>query len=154
MAAPGTHVISEDPYIIQSSESPDALCYLYVPKNKHTSVVVDCLGSLTQMAKWKLWETEPAPIPPAFEIKEIQGKGLGMVAIRDISPGELLVIERPVYSQSSLVSKLHSSQWSDIHLGSLEGLSDDSKKQYTRSKIVEPVQRLAVTAYTFRRSQS
>ncbi|KAE9410958.1 hypothetical protein BT96DRAFT_983628 [Gymnopus androsaceus JB14] len=51
-----------------------------------------------------------------------------MVAIRNISPGELLVIERPVYSQSSLVSKLHSSQWSNIHLGSLEGLSDDSKK--------------------------
>ncbi|OCB88632.1 SET domain-containing protein [Sanghuangporus baumii] len=59
------------------------------------------------------WAIPETPLPAPYEIREIEGKGRGMIATRDIKVKELIIRERPVlmtpaktyYTRSSLKSR-------------------------------------------------
>ncbi|KAI5476674.1 hypothetical protein MNV49_007387 [Pseudohyphozyma bogoriensis] len=77
---------------------PDTVYFLYLPHGRRDLVVVDTLPNLRKIASWPCWDT-PVPAPttsPSYEIVPVEGKGLGMVATRDIARGELILEEQVV----------------------------------------------------------
>ena len=78
-----------------------ALRNQHLPKSlidrKHTSLATSitddstfqqCIGSATSEGL-------------AYEVRAIQGKGFGAVALRDIFPGEMIIVEKPLFSIST-----------------------------------------------------
>ncbi|KAE9407491.1 SET domain-containing protein [Gymnopus androsaceus JB14] len=137
-SGPRTRIISENPRIVQSDyDFPEGPYYLYVPHGENTSVIVDYLKSLIAISKWEVWNTDlPVIRNPAYELRTIEGKGMGMVATRRIAAGELLVNERPVYSQRTPLPRL--SDYTDrnghFYLGAVDGLSMKSKDKISSLK--------------------
>ncbi|KAE9401966.1 SET domain-containing protein [Gymnopus androsaceus JB14] len=130
-SGPRTRELSKNPCVVQCDYNlPIAPSYLYVPQGKNTTVVIDGHASLIDIAKWDVRNTILPPIEqPAFEIKPVEGKGLGMVATRRISAGELLVNERPVYTERKRhptpIDYTESNGF--FFLGALDRLSETSK---------------------------
>ncbi|KAI0655332.1 SET domain-containing protein [Cubamyces menziesii] len=63
------------------------------------TVFVDYLDNLRAVARWPVWSHSPGTPPEAaFSIREIPGKGKGMIARRAIKGGELIWSERPIYA--------------------------------------------------------
>ncbi|KAF9073357.1 SET domain-containing protein [Rhodocollybia butyracea] len=86
--------------------------------------------SLIKIAKWSVWDTVLPPIrQPAYEISEVEGKGVGMVATRRIRAGELLVNERPVYAQRKRIARPidYTDTNGYFYLGAVNGLAQASQ---------------------------
>ncbi|KAL4247520.1 SET domain-containing protein [Abortiporus biennis] len=103
-----TYLCSKTPHIVCSDKRYEgAPHFLYLPHGKADLVYVDYLPSVENVAAWPIWSshcrtasssTATESQPPCFRIKEIPGKGLGLVARRRISAGELIISERPIYA--------------------------------------------------------
>eukprot|EP00088_Acartia_fossae_P006428 TRINITY_DN12959_c0_g1_i2.p1 TRINITY_DN12959_c0_g1~~TRINITY_DN12959_c0_g1_i2.p1 ORF type:complete len:351 (+),score=48.42 TRINITY_DN12959_c0_g1_i2:35-1087(+) len=72
-----------------------------------------------QKANWKTHKRACKP----FKIQEVQGKGFGMLAIRDIKQGELILMEEPTL----VISKTESKRNAKELMKQYEGL-DETKK--------------------------
>lgn len=100
---PLTRIVSTHPYIVCSDVRLGASAphFVYLPPGKNDLVFVDSLDAVRAMAAWPVWSTAPPspPAPPLFDLREVTGKGRGMVACRAIRAGELIYAERPVYAQ-------------------------------------------------------
>ncbi|CAL1706928.1 unnamed protein product [Somion occarium] len=96
-----TNVISTNPYIVASdTRYPGASCFLYIPAESPNMVFVDSYHVVRAIAEWPVWRTPALPLPHhlSFRLEEIPGRGVGMIATRSISAGELIFRERPVYA--------------------------------------------------------
>lgn len=97
-----TCVVQSDPLILQCEKNPPGLYFGYFPpgsKAPETVIIHPSLDVLKAAANWPAWKTQQNASPsaatvPAFEVVSIPGKGLGMVAKRDIVMGELIHKER------------------------------------------------------------
>ncbi|KAH9949138.1 SET domain-containing protein [Amylocystis lapponica] len=110
-AADTTRVIAETPRIIISDVRYEgAPGFLYLPSGNPDIVFVDYLPSLGTIAEWPIWTRPHPPQPPpwenapSFRVQEVPGKGMGMVAVRPIKAGELILAERPLYAARRTLS--------------------------------------------------
>lgn len=82
-STPQPIVFTEIPYVDHNNNKKTIVSAVY-------NVVYDTLPS-------KLPTLLPPPSPcPAYELRDVPGKGKGLIAIRDIYPGELVLVERPI----------------------------------------------------------
>ncbi|KAJ6504579.1 hypothetical protein C8R47DRAFT_151451 [Mycena vitilis] len=141
---PRTRVISEEPHIVTADDSlpfAKAPCYLYVPQGKNTTVVVDTSRSILDLVERSPWKDPLRAHKPAFKIKQVEGKGLGMVATRPIKAGELVIAERPVYIQrfdevTLQIPTDYTYFNGRLVLGALEGLAPASQNAFRALKNV------------------
>lgn len=96
----------ESPLILLAdSRIEDSPYFGYFPPNSRTPEMViihQDLESIEQAANWEIWK-KPAlkqkeKIELAFEIKPSEGKGMAMIARRDIAMGELIHAERYAFT--------------------------------------------------------
>ncbi|KAI0951697.1 hypothetical protein AcV7_007721 [Taiwanofungus camphoratus] len=102
-----TRVVSEKPFIVLSDHRYEgAPCFLYLPEGRKDIVFTDYLANLRVIAKWPIWKQNP-PMqchPPSFRVQQVPEKGLGMVAVRAIPTGELIIAERPICVGRRIIS--------------------------------------------------
>ncbi|KAJ7736880.1 hypothetical protein B0H16DRAFT_1425528 [Mycena metata] len=106
--------------------------FLYLPSaDNATMVYIDSLKGVQTVSAWPLW-TQPAPSPPAnppFEIRECDDKGLGMIALRRIARGEVIVRQRPLlFSHPTL--HINPDQMHTFFESALAGLSPDTQSAF------------------------
>lgn len=111
-----TAVYSDDPLILHSDYRCDSSYFGYFPPGAkltgYDMVYIDQDVSRIESAmKWPIWNKAasvsasrnisaartPSASNPWFEIVQMEGKGVGMRATRDIAAGELIHSERPFY---------------------------------------------------------
>ncbi|EJC99899.1 SET domain-containing protein [Fomitiporia mediterranea MF3/22] len=68
----------------------------------------------------KGWEIPSTPLPRPYEIREIAGKGRGMVALRKISKGEVIVRELPLLVAARVITCIHGNKWAMLDAGLLQ----------------------------------
>ncbi|KDQ25361.1 hypothetical protein PLEOSDRAFT_1066483 [Pleurotus ostreatus PC15] len=63
----------------------------------------------------KLWSEHSVEDGGFFEVTQLPGKGMGLVALRDIEPGQLLIREKPLFTVPSQISSSPASLiWSSL----------------------------------------
>ncbi|KAJ7625287.1 hypothetical protein DFH06DRAFT_1104032 [Mycena polygramma] len=142
---PRTRVISEEPHIVTADHSlpfAKAPCYLYVPQGKNTTVIVDTSRSVLDLVERSPWKNPLPPQKPAYKIRQVEGKGFGMVATRPIKAGELVIAERPLYVQRfDEIALQNPTDYTHFNgrliLGALEGLAPASQDALRALKNVQ-----------------
>lgn len=95
-------------------------------------VIVDELGSITSLAgQQSMFKPLPRVSSPMFEVREVESKGLGMFAVRDIDKGELIISERPIFTHRLSLENVvrHSGEGKFFEIQAVEGLSPDSRQR-------------------------
>lgn len=91
--------LQEDHAIIFGGPNPQHLVFTqihYFDHNNNKKAVVGAVYSVVNKTLPSLLPTLLSPPPPAYKLRDIPGKGKGLIAIRDIALGELVIVERPV----------------------------------------------------------
>ncbi|KAF4581455.1 hypothetical protein EYR40_009741 [Pleurotus pulmonarius] len=79
------------------------------------AVGVICYYTLKNGWAQKLLEERPVDDVDLFEVVQLPGKGMGLVALRDIEPGQLLIREKPLFTVPSQISSSPASLiWSSL----------------------------------------
>lgn len=65
----------------------------YIDHNNNKKTIVSAVYNVVHDALPTLLPPSPRP---AYELRDVPGKGKGMIATRDIDPGELVIVERPI----------------------------------------------------------
>ena len=103
----------ENPFILQSDYRFDSPYFAYLPPSAEPGeaelvFIDDNVDVAEASADWPVWKQprQDDSSPKSFTISAIPGKGLGMIATRDIRKGELICSERPFYvsSKSKLIA--------------------------------------------------
>ncbi|KAK0185867.1 hypothetical protein F5146DRAFT_1143385 [Armillaria mellea] len=95
-------------------------------------VVVDELGSITSLVGQKsLFDPLPRVSSPMFEVRETEGKDLGMFAARDIDKGELIISERPIFTHRLSLENVvwHTGEGKSFEIRAVDGLSSESRQR-------------------------
>lgn len=97
-----TVIEEENPLILLADHRIDDAPYFgYFPPNSAIPemVIIDQdLKTIEDAASWTVWTAscDTTGVDPVFEIKGVEGKGMAMIACRDIAKGELIHKERYV----------------------------------------------------------
>lgn len=89
----------EDYSIIFDGPSPQHLLFTEIPYFDHNNskkVIVCAVYNVVHKTLPSSLPTLLPPPPPAYELRDIPGKGKGLIATRDIALNELVIVERPV----------------------------------------------------------
>ncbi|KZT13296.1 SET domain-containing protein [Laetiporus sulphureus 93-53] len=136
--SPRAQILQQFPRVVSANPRlPGMPCFLYLADSAEGAemVVIDYLKNIKPAIK-VISACMERPLPynaseRCFRICPIEGKGLGMIATRDIRAGELIFAERPTYvSNSDLYTRSYDSPYADAtyYSDALAGLSEHSRQ--------------------------
>ncbi|KAJ7784720.1 hypothetical protein B0H16DRAFT_1682034 [Mycena metata] len=114
--------------------------FLFLPSAENaTLVIIDALPSVDVISDFRLWENpiRPPPLEPAFVIREVGDKGMGMFATRPIARGEPIICERPTLVLHDRLS-VHKDQHHAFYESALAGLSPDAQTAISTLRNAHP----------------
>lgn len=93
--------LREDADIIYGGSSPQHVVFTDIPyldHNNNRKIIVSAVYNMVHKTLPSILPTllPPLQFPPAYEVRNVPGKGKGIIATRNIAFGEIVIMERPI----------------------------------------------------------